>query len=85
VIRPDTAHLDPAIAALGTPDDEITTVLDVHAQLPDLERASAMHASQTSPYQGLPRDLYEAFLGSAHLRRVRPPFEADQVETSLFG
>ena len=85
VIRPDTEHLDPEIAALGTPDEDITTRLDVHEHLPELERASALHASQTSPYEGLPPDLYEAFRGTAHLRRVRPAVAGEQVETSLFG
>jgi len=60
--RPDMEHLDADTAAMGTPDEEITTVIDAAEHLPARERAMAVHASQTSPYDGLPEDLRRAFL-----------------------
>jgi hypothetical protein len=33
-------------------------------------RAIHAHRSQTSPFEGLPDDLTEAFLGADHLREV---------------
>ena len=44
-----------AIGELGTPDDEITTVVDVDAVLPTRWEAIRAHASQASPYDELPR------------------------------
>ena len=70
--RPEMEHLDADVAALGTPDEDITTVLAAAEHLPARERAMAVHASQTSPYEGLPDDLRRAFLADVHLRRVHP-------------
>lgn len=61
-----------ALGDLGTPDEEVTHVLDAIATLPRRERAMAAHASQASPYAGLPGDLREAFLGAVHLRLAPP-------------
>jgi LmbE family N-acetylglucosaminyl deacetylase len=59
-------------AALGTPDEDLTHVVDAGDVLPRRERAMAAHASQASPYAGLPTDLRDAFLGAVHLRLVPP-------------
>lgn len=67
-VRPEMAHL--RLADLGTPDDEITVQLDSSAQLPVREKAIAVHASQTSPYDGLPADLRRDFLARDHLVRA---------------
>lgn len=83
VARPDMEHLDADVAALGTPDEEITTVVDVAAHLPARERAMALHASQTSPFEGLPEDLRRAFLATDHLRRVVPAWAGGERETCL--
>jgi LmbE family N-acetylglucosaminyl deacetylase len=83
--RPDMEHLDADVAALGTPDEEITTVIDVAEHLAARERAMALHASQTSPFEGLPDDLRRAFLATDHLRRVLPPWPGGSLETSLFS
>ena len=56
---------------LGTPDDEITTTLDVEAQLVTRWEAIRAHTSQTSPYDDLPADLQHAFLAVDRLRLVR--------------
>lgn len=66
--RPDMAHLQ--YADLGTPDGDIAVVLDTTAHLAARERAIAVHATQTSPYEGLPDDLRRAFLTRDHLLRA---------------
>ncbi len=70
-LRPDTAHLALEVASLGTPPEQITDVLDTTAVLAVRRRGIAAHRSQTSPYDGLPDDLAEAFLARDHLRRLR--------------
>jgi N-acetyl-1-D-myo-inositol-2-amino-2-deoxy-alpha-D-glucopyranoside deacetylase len=56
---------------LGTPDEEITTVLDVSAHVPKRWAAIRAHASQASPYDDLPPDLQHEFLATERLRLVR--------------
>ena len=60
-----------SLAELGTPDDEITTVVDVEAHLPTRWKAIRAHASQASPYDGLPPDLQREFLAVDRLRLVQ--------------
>lgn len=81
--RPDVEHLALEIANLGTPDDEITTVVDTAGQLAMRERAIAAHASQVSPFEALPDDLRHAFLTADRLQRVRPPWPGGDVETEF--
>lgn len=83
--RPEVEHLEGDTTSLGTPDEEITTVLDSTAHLLTRERAMALHASQISPFEGLPDHLRRAFLATDHLRRVVPPWTGGAPETSLFG
>ena len=60
-----------APADLGTPDDEVTHVVDV-STLVDLRwEAIRAHASQASPYDDLPADLQRDFLATDRLRLVR--------------
>jgi len=59
-----------ALAELGTPDDEITTEIDVSAHLPTRWRAIRAHTSQASPYDELPDDLAREFLATDRLRLV---------------
>ena len=63
------AYVD--VADLGTPDDEITTVIDVSAVLPVRWDAIRAHASQASPYEELPEHLQHEFLATDRLRLVR--------------
>jgi N-acetyl-1-D-myo-inositol-2-amino-2-deoxy-alpha-D-glucopyranoside deacetylase len=63
------AYVD--VAELGTPDDEITTVIDVSAVLPVRWDAIRAHASQASPYAELPTELQREFLATDRLRLVR--------------
>jgi LmbE family N-acetylglucosaminyl deacetylase len=85
VERPDMEHLNADTAGLGTPDEELTTVLDATEHLPARERAIAAHVSQTSPFEGLPAELRRAFLDTVHLRRVHPDWSGGPPETRLFG
>jgi LmbE family N-acetylglucosaminyl deacetylase len=66
--RPDMAHL--RYADLGTPDEQIDVVLDTAEHLATRERAIALHATQTSPYDGLPEELRRDFLTREHLLRA---------------
>lgn len=70
-LRPDTAHLAQEISVLGTAPHEITDQLDTGRVLATRRYAMAAHASQTSPYDGLPEDLATAFLTRDHLKRVQ--------------
>ena len=81
--RPDIAYLDEDITVSGTPDADITTVADTTDHVAERERAIAAHASQTSPFDGLPPDLRQAFLGTAYARRVVPPWAGGSREESL--
>ncbi len=82
--RPDVEYLDADTAALGTPDEEITTIIDAGDHLARRIRANAVHASQTSPFDGLPDDLRDAFLMTVHARRVQPPWTGGEPESTLF-
>ena len=72
-----------ALAELGTPDEEITTVIDVRHLL-DVRRAAIhAHASQVSPFEALPTELADLFLTRDHLVRVEPPWTGGPVETDI--
>ena len=60
-----------SLRELGTPDEDITTVIDVRAQLPVRWAAIRAHASQSSPYDDLPPELQDEFLAIDRLRLVR--------------
>lgn len=60
-----------ALASLGTPDEEITTTVDVVEHLPKRWEAIRLHESQASPYDDLPEDLQRDFLGADQLQLVR--------------
>jgi LmbE family N-acetylglucosaminyl deacetylase len=83
-VRPDSEHLDLDEHGLGRPEADITTVLDVAHLRPLREQASALHASQASPLDGMPEDLRSAFLERDHLIRLQPPWPGGARETSLF-
>jgi LmbE family N-acetylglucosaminyl deacetylase len=70
---------------IGTPDDELTTIIDTTDLLPRRRAAIALHASQTSPFEGLPDDVQRAWLGREHLVRLNPPWEGGLVERELMG
>src|SRR4051794_39028490 len=59
---------------IGTPDDQITTIVDTTAYLDLRWRAMRVHASQRPPYELMPAHLQHAFLATDHLIRLDPPF-----------
>jgi N-acetyl-1-D-myo-inositol-2-amino-2-deoxy-alpha-D-glucopyranoside deacetylase len=65
--------------ALGTPDDELTAVVDVERHLDDRWRAIRAHASQVPPFAAMPADLQYAFLAVDRLVQVDPPWAAGSV------
>jgi LmbE family N-acetylglucosaminyl deacetylase len=81
--NPGSGHLALDTGALGRPDDEITTVVDVGPHIERRLQAIGMHASQRSPYEDMPEDLVEAFLGHDRFVRVEPPWTGGQRETAL--
>jgi LmbE family N-acetylglucosaminyl deacetylase len=85
VVHPGSPYLDVDEAGLGTPDDLVTTCIDVGEHRAALEVAMRAHASQHSPYDGLPAGLADAFLDTARARRVVPPWSGGHQETALGG
>ena len=81
--QPDREHLTAEVALLGTADEDLTTRLDTGRLLDLRWQAIRTHATQVSPFEGLPGDLQQAFLGTDHLRRVVPPWTGGPVETEL--
>lgn len=81
--RPDSEHLDLDRAGIGRPESDITTVLDVSGFRGQRTRAMAEHRSQQPPFDGMPAELAEEFLGTDHLVRVQPPWPGGPVERAL--
>jgi LmbE family N-acetylglucosaminyl deacetylase len=82
--QPDSPYLDVDGAGLGTPDELVTTVIDSAAHFENRRTAMTIHASQTSPYDGLPDDLARAFLATEHLQRLLPTGGPEEPESDLF-
>lgn len=60
-----------ALGDLGTPDEDITLVVDVSDHVSTRWAAMRAHASQASPYDDLPAELQDEFLTQDRLRLVR--------------
>lgn len=70
------------VSALGTPDEDLTTLVDV-ADLLDLRwRAIRTHASQVPPFDAMAPDLQAGFLAVDRLLRVDPPWTGGPTETT---
>ncbi|HYF73745.1 MAG TPA: PIG-L family deacetylase [Nocardioides sp.] len=70
------------VATLGTPDDELTTLVDV-ADLLDLRwRAIRTHASQVPPFDAMGPELQHGFLAVDRLLRVDPPWTGGPTEST---
>lgn len=80
--QPDSVYLE---TDLGRPDDDITTVVESARWLAEREKAISKHHTQSSPFEGLPEPLYQAFFTEDHLVRIVPPWEGGPTETSLLG
>lgn len=70
---------------IGTPDADITTIIDMSRHYETRCKAIALHASQSSPFDGLPEELARGFLAVEHLRRLRPAWTGGAVESDLLG
>jgi LmbE family N-acetylglucosaminyl deacetylase len=79
---PGSEHLTADVP--GTSEELITMVIDTERHLAAFERAMAAHASQLSPYEGLPADLRHAFLTREHLQRVVPAWSGGELERDIF-
>jgi LmbE family N-acetylglucosaminyl deacetylase len=67
----------------GTPDESITTALDTSGCYEDRLRAIALHASQRSPFEGLPEELRRAFLTQESLIQARPVWPGGLITKAL--
>lgn len=67
--------------ALGTPDEQITTVVDVAAHLDRRWAAMREHRSQVPPYDAMSDDLRHRFLSVDRLVRVHPEWTGGPPET----
>lgn len=67
----DSVYL--ALGELGTPEEQVTHVVDTSDFWQQRWTAVRAHRSQTSPFEGLPDDLARAFLCREHLALVEAP------------
>ena len=67
----DSAYL--TLGELGTPEEQVTHVVDTTGFWDQRWTAIRAHRSQTSPFEGLPEDLARAFLCREHLALVQDP------------
>lgn len=84
-VNPASPYLDVEELGLGTPDEDITTVIDTAAHLDTRWTAIRAHASQTSPFAALPPDVAALFLAVDRLVRVVPPWDGGPIETRIFS
>ncbi|MGZ4592191.1 MAG: PIG-L deacetylase family protein [Actinomycetes bacterium] len=84
-LRPNSGHLELDLdrTGVGRPLADITTVLDTSDVLEVHNRATALHRSQTPPFDGMPAHVRAAFLTRDHLVRVQPPWTGGDVECDL--
>ena len=68
-IDPGSPYLH--LGELGTPDEEISVVLDTAPYLDQRWEAIRAHRSQASPFEGLPEDLAGLVLTRDHLVAAR--------------
>ena len=69
------------VDSLGTPDDDITTLVDV-SDLLDLRWAAIRaHGSQVPPFDAMDTALQSEFLAVDRLLRLQPPWPGGPVET----
>ena len=83
----DFSDLDPK--PMGTPDEEITTEVDVAAYSGHKERAARCHRTQVDgddPFGWLPDGIRTRWLSTEYLVRAEPPFSAgrDDIERDVF-
>ena len=69
------------VPGLGTPDDEITTVVDVREHLDLRWKAIRTHASQSPPYDAMSPEVARAFLATDRFLRIEPPWTGGDLES----
>jgi LmbE family N-acetylglucosaminyl deacetylase len=67
-VDPDSVYL--RTLDLGTPDEQVTHVLDTSAHRQRRWQAIRAHRTQTSPFDSLPEDIERLFLAQDHLIEV---------------
>ena len=86
-IDSDLAKMD--VETMGTPDEEVTTVIDVSEFAEVKEKAALCHRTQLQGegvFDWLPSSLRQRFLSTEYLVRDYPPSKGgDDVEMDLFG
>lgn len=78
---PGSQYLD--LGELGTPEAEITTIIDTTELYDIREEAISLHRSQVSPYEVKPPDLRQAFLTAEYLIRIYPTWTGGPIETDI--
>ena len=86
-IKSDFADMDPE--ALGVPDEEITTVLDVSQYKEQKDQAGLCHRTQiqdVGAFSWLPDSVRTRYMSTEHMIRAEPPFTPvdDTPEDDLF-
>ena len=79
---------DPAEVPMGTPDDLVTTVVDVRDVMEAKQAALRAHATQIAPdsfFMNVPDDMVEPFYGTESFVRHRSTVDAPTPETDLFA
>lgn len=66
---------------MGTPDETVTTVVDVSEHIPLRWQAMRAHASQVPPFDAMSPEMQHAFLAADHLIRVDPPITNGEIES----
>ncbi|HUF32748.1 MAG TPA: PIG-L family deacetylase [Acidimicrobiales bacterium] len=77
----------PDVSEMGTPEAQLTTCVDVSAQLASKRMAMRAHASQiaeTSFFLAMPEDAFAESFGTEWFVRRGVPTPVETVETSLF-
>ncbi len=73
-----------AVDSLGTPDDDVTTTLDVSPWVGTKLASLACHRTQISdegPFQQLPQDVVHTLMGTEFYQLVTPPGATDLLAT----
>jgi len=84
-VRSSSEHLqiDLDRDGVGRRIEDITTILDTSDVRDVRTHASALHRSQTPPFDSMPEHLLDTFLSQDHFVRMQPPWEGGDVERSL--
>ncbi|MCH8183925.1 MAG: hypothetical protein IID55_12135 [Proteobacteria bacterium] len=77
----------PPIDQMGTPDENVTTTIDVSSYWETKRQAMAAHRTQfgpDNPLLSLPEETLASFFSTEYFQRVFPAFKDAQQEKALF-